>query len=215
MSGAGTASNNVALSLSASLAVAGAGSSYTVNVAVVDGQLPDDHQRRRALNLNANFNSPSVVRIQDAGSTLNLNAGTFTAGTLSVLNSATINRTAGTYAVSTLSLANGAGLSHQGSDSISANLSLASGATFTLQKNLALASGSIGLDIATLNLNGRQATVGTFNLSGPAVVNRGAGGGIQGLSFGVTGGTYVIEGSDNFTQSGSVSGGGRLRITWR
>ena len=157
--------------------------------------------------MNANINSPGEFRIQNAGSTVNLNSGTFTAGTINVQGGGAINRTGGNYAATALSLSNGASLSYQGSDNLVANVALASGATFALEKNLGLTT-TLSVADSTLNLNGHQAAVGTFSLSGTAPVNRGIGGGVQGQNFSVTAGaSYVIDGSDNFTTTVSVSNG--------
>ena len=91
---------------------------------------------------------------------------------------------------------------------------MAAGASFTLQKNLTL-SGNLSVDNATLNLNGRPTTVGSFTRVGNAIINRGgAAGRILGQNLNISGGApYVLNGTDVFTGSVSVSGGATVSNT--
>ena len=160
------------------------------------------------LNVNANVNSPAELRVQDAGSTLNLNAGTFTAATLSILPAAWSTAPAGRIPSPIWPSRAALHCLIREATILPRPLTLTSGSSFTLQKNLAL-TGILNVTGSTLNLGGRQATVGTLDLSGAAVVDRGMGGGVQGQSLSVAAGaSYVIEGSDNFTNSISVATGG-------
>ena len=70
------------------------------------------------------------------------------------------------------------------------------------------------MDNSTLNLNGRQATVGSFTRIGNAAVQRGPGGKIQGQNLSISGGApYVLDGTDAFTGSASVSNGAEVSNT--
>ena len=138
--------------------------------------------------MNANINSPGEFRIQNAGSTVNLDSGTFTAGTINVQGGGAINRTGGNYAATALSLSNGASLSYQGSDNLVANVALASGATFALEKNLGLTTTlSVATD-ASSSTAIRQRWEPSVSAPGSSPVNRGIGGGVQGQNFSVTAG---------------------------
>ena len=84
-------------------------------------------------------------------------------------------------------------------------LSVAAGGGLTV--NGTLTAGSIS-GTTTIDLNGQTISATNYTRNGPVTnQDRGVGGGIQGQSFSIAGGSYVVDGADVFTTAASVSTG--------
>lgn len=209
--GGATVTSGTAQSLSGGLEVSGAGSTYTANADLVIGNYLQVHDGAE-FDANADVFAGSIG-VYNSG-VLNLNSGvTLTASSLSFgFNGATMNRNGGVYDVLSLSIESGGSLDYQAGDNIDLELRLNSSSSFSLDKDLLL-SFSISLDFATLNLNGNQVTVPLLFLSRNAVINHGAGGAIQGSAFHFHDTVYTLDGSDSFSDGGTVSGGATVSNT--
>jgi hypothetical protein len=61
---------------------------------------------------------------------------------------------------------------------------------------------------ATMNLNGQTVSVDNkYEQWGPVTINRGAGGGLDGSSYAIHGGSFDFQGADSFSNKGAVDGG--------
>lgn len=211
-------SNSAPLNLLEGLQVSSAGAAYVANAPLaMAGNLMVTSGA--TLDVNADVTSTATGYywysttnlIENA--TLNLNQGILAAKRLSIAGTSTVNRAGGHYALEWLDLT-GTTLTVEAGDSVSHAISLYGGSTLTLEKSIALVAGyafSLTLDSSTLNLQGHTVEAPTWLLSGASTINRGAGGNIQGKQFAIANGaTYDYDGTDVFTEGGSVNGGATM-----